>query len=76
MVRGRDDRKNAQKYAEKAKKAIVYQAAAAAWAAGVPFAEALDTAEKAVQRASPKAKPLPKAKGVAKSKAKAKARAR
>lgn len=73
-MRGRDDRKNAQKYAEKAKKAIVYPAAA--WAAGVPFAEALDTAEKAVQRASPKAKPLPKAKGVAKSKAKAKARAR
>ena len=68
--------KECSKICWEGQKAIVYQAAAAAWAAGVPCAEALDTAEKAVQRASPKAKPLPKAKGVAKSKAKAKARAR
>ena len=43
--------KELRDYAGRAKEAVVYRAAAAAWAEGVPFAEALDITSKALQNA-------------------------
>lgn len=70
--------KNRKKYTERAKEAIIHEAAATAWSKGVPWADALSIAEKAVAKASPHPKrfPRPKAKGrAAKPKPKPKARA-
>ena len=65
-----------REYAEKAKKRITIEAAASAWARGVPWTEAINIAEHAMSRASPKPlKALPKAKPQARAKVRAKARA-
>lgn len=67
LVRGPSTAKDAAKYVESAKRRITYNAAAAAWAQGVPWSEALDIATRAISKASPKAKPLPKRKAKAKA---------
>lgn len=63
---GKDDRKNADKYIAKAKRALSLEAAAEAWSAGVPWNEALDLATRAVNKVDeiigPMAKKKPKAK--------------
>ncbi|CAK9056548.1 unnamed protein product, partial [Durusdinium trenchii] len=58
---GQDDRKDANRYAVRAAEAITLQAAAAAWARGVPWAKALDIATRAVAKADPKKRAMPKA---------------
>lgn len=70
MARGKDDAKNAKRYAEDAKKQIVYETAASAWSAGVPWAEALGMATRVMDKAcvKPKAKAKPKAKPKARAK--------
>ena len=73
--RGADDKKNVDKYIVRAKQSIVLEAAAQAWASGVPWAEALQCAERAVDKANPKAKAKPKSSPKAKGKAKAKPKA-
>ncbi|CAK9094355.1 unnamed protein product, partial [Durusdinium trenchii] len=55
-----DDRRSATHYVGRAKRRVALTAAAQAWAAGVPWAEALRICKRAVSRASPKAKALPK----------------
>ena len=63
---GKEDRKNADKYIAKAKRALSLEAAAEAWSAGVPWNEALDLATRAVNKVDeiigPMAKKKPKAK--------------
>ena len=73
LGRGADDRKSAQQYLARAHRAITLQAAAQAWACGVPWAEAIQIAEKAIEGASRKPKPFPKVKAQGKPKAKPKA---
>lgn len=74
--RGADDKKNVDKYIARAKQTIVFEAAAQAYASGVPWAEALQCAERAVDKANPKAKAKPKPSPKAKGKPKAKPKAR
>ena len=78
LGRGPDDRKNSLDYLERSRQNMVFEAAAAAWARGVPWAESLEIASGALQSASLKLKPLPKgkAKGQAKAKRKSAAQAR
>lgn len=54
--------KDAAAYTVNARKRIILQAAAAAWASGVPWAEALKIATNAIQKADPRPKALPKRK--------------
>lgn len=67
LARGPDDARNAAAYAERAKRFIVLEAAATAWSNGVPWAEALDIAERAISKANPKARAIPKGKAAAKA---------
>ena len=60
LTRGKDDAKSARKYVERAKKQIVYDSAAAAWSAGVPWSEALEMSSRVMDKVA-KAKPKPKA---------------
>jgi len=76
LVRGKSDAKDAKRCVAQAQRAIVLQAAARAWAHGVPWAESLCIAEKAISKASPKAKALPKSKAKAKAVPKGKAKAK
>ena len=69
LVRGADDPKNAKKYVAKARRAVTLTAAAQAWSAGVPWAEALEIAEAAISKACPKPKAFPKRQAKAKAKA-------
>lgn len=57
-------------YVSRAQKAIVFQAAAQAWANGVPWAKALSFSEEALKQASA----APKRRAAAKAKAKARSR--
>ena len=75
LVRGPDVQRDARDYVRGARRRITLNAAAAAWAQGVPWGEALDIAERAIARASPKPKALPKRRAVAKPKAKHRAHA-
>ena len=64
-------------YTKKAKTKIVHQAAATAWAEGVPWAEALQIAEKAISAADATVSSLKfSAKGRGKGKGKAKGKAK
>lgn len=72
LARGADDARLARKYVDRAKKAIIYDAASTAWSKGVPWAEALQICETAVAKASAKPRAIPKAKAV-RAKAKPKA---
>ena len=76
LARGGDDRKNAAAYLERARKAIVWDAAATAWSHGVPWSEALTIAEKALSKARPAPKAIPKGKAAPKARGKAQAKAR
>lgn len=60
LLRGPDAKKNSAFYLQRARVRIVHEAAAAAWANGVPWAEALRISEDVVRRADGKAKALPK----------------
>ena len=70
LIRGPDDRKNAEKYVEKAARELIIEAASEAWSVGVPWCEALELATRSVKKvqdligpvAKPKAKPKAKAK--------------
>ena len=62
-MRGKDDAKNAKKYMEQLRKQTIYDTAAQAWTAGVPWEEALGMARRSVETAYAK----PKAKAKAKS---------
>ena len=72
LGRGPGEKKAAEEYLKGARARLTLQAAASAWAAGVPWAEALDISQNAIARASPKPKPLPKANARPKAKGKAK----
>ena len=61
-------RKHVQDYAGRAEKELVWSIAAQAWHWGLPWAEALPIAQKALEKGSPKPKCLPKAKGRPKAK--------
>ena len=76
MARGADDRKNAAAYLERAQKALVWDATSTVWSNGVPWAEALKLAQKALSKACPKPKAVPKGKPAPKARGKAKAKAR
>ena len=76
LVRGKDDRKQSQRYLERAKQAIVWEAAANAWSQGVPWTEALELADRAISKAEPKARAIPKNKAAAKKAAAKKAAAK
>ena len=73
MRKGKDTGKQ---YTQNVRQTIAYHAAANAWASGVPWAQALEFSEKALEKASPrpKAKARQNAKAKAKPKAKPKAR--
>ena len=60
LGRGADDRRNAKQYLARAQRAITLESAATAWAQGVPWTDALQIAERAIAKASPKPKPFPK----------------
>ena len=63
-------------YVRSARKAIIIDAAARAWAHGVPWEEALNITEKAMAAAGQGAKGKGKGKGIGKAKAKPKAKAK
>ena len=58
MARGPGEGKEARRYVQNARTTLTIQAAANAWAHGVPWAEALTIAEGAIARASGKPKAL------------------
>ncbi|CAK9057629.1 FO synthase subunit 1 [Durusdinium trenchii] len=64
----RDDQRTVNLYVAKARKRITHQAAARAWALGVPWGEALQAATNAVQAANAAARPFARAKGKGKGK--------
>lgn len=66
LAGGGNDRKNVALYIKNGRRALTLQSAATAWACGVPWAEALDISQRAIEKADP----------FAKAKAKAKARGR
>lgn len=69
LLRGsKENKKDVDKYTQQAKEDIALQAAATAWANGVPWAEALTLVTTAINRADAKAKPMPKASAKAKAK--------
>lgn len=79
-MRGKDDKKNADKYLGRAKKALILEAAAEAWAAGgIEWEDALGISKRAIEKAGQllyteaKAKAQAKAGLYAKAKAKPKA---
>lgn len=53
LAHGKEDRKHAKQYIDRATRAIVLQAAATAWTSGVPWAEALQISERAIAKANP-----------------------
>ena len=69
LVRGPSTQKDAQKYVQSARQRITLNAAATAWAQGVPWSEALNIAERAIAQATPKSRAIPKGKAKAKGKA-------
>ena len=71
-MRGPGLAKDARIYVRRARESIVLNAAAAAWSQGVPWAEALDIASRAIAKASPNAKARPKGRGKGRGKGKAK----
>ena len=77
LQRNPDDKKNADKYIEKASRALILEAAAEAWSAGVAWPEAISLSTRAVKKVrdiiGPVAKAKPKAKGKARPKAKSRA---
>ena len=73
--RGPDDKKNADMYIARTSRLIMLEAAAEAWASGVPWDNALALSERAVNKANALLYPLGRPKAKAKSKAKAKAKA-
>lgn len=82
LARGGGDAKLARDYAARAKRTLIFETAATAWGQGVPWAEALATANKVMEIANPAPKAVPKGKAAAKAagvvpkrKAKAKAKA-
>ena len=79
LSRGPDDNKNSRLYVERAKRSLVLEAAANAWSQGVPWAEALSIATRAIEQGNPRPKAVAKAKAkgppFAKRKATAKAQA-
>ena len=60
LSRGKDTRRDSVAYVAKAKTSITLKAAATAWANGVPWAEALDIAGKAMANVAAKVKPAPR----------------
>ena len=79
LSRGPGDNKNSRLYVVRAKRSMVLEAAANAWSQGVPWAEALSIATRAIEQGNPRPKAVAKAKAkgppCAKRKAKAKAQA-
>ena len=71
MNRGQIDRKHIVEYTKKSRKDLVFEIASQAWSWGMPWAEALPIATKAVEAGNPKAKAWPKVKAKAKAKASA-----
>ena len=76
LARGQIDRKHIVDYTCKARRALIHEIAAEAWSLGIPWAEAIPIAEKAISRGYPKAKAWPKARAKWKTKSKAKPKAR
>lgn len=72
--RGQDDTVHVKAYASKTAKDLVYEIAAQAWQWGLPWAEALPIAQRAMSGAEPKAKAWPKVKAKAKGRGKGKGR--
>ena len=62
LIRGPSTRKEGEHYVKTARSEIVLKAAASAWNAGVPWAEALGIATRAIAKASAKPKAMPKRK--------------
>ena len=62
LQRGKNDAKDAAHYVQRSKERITYQAAANAWSRGVPWADALPLARRAIEKASAKPKAIPKGK--------------
>lgn len=81
VARGKDDKKNADKYLGRAKRALILEAAAEAWAAGgIEWDDALGIAKRAINKAAqilvPEAKAAAQAKASFYAKAKAKPKAK
>ena len=70
IARGQGQARDAAIYVNRSKRSITLTAAATAWSQGVPWAEALSIATRAIANASPKARALRKGKGKGKGKAK------
>ena len=78
LGRGKDNKKNAERYIRSSKQRIVLRAAATAWAAGVPWGTAVTLSRRAINKAaSGKVKSLPPkcVRKIAKAKVKPKAKA-
>lgn len=78
LGRGKESKKNAERYIRSSKQRIILRAAATAWASGVPWGTAVKLTTRAINKAaSGKVKSLPPKCGwkMAKAKAKPKAKA-
>ena len=73
--RGPDDKKNADMYIARTRRLIMLEAAAEAWASGVPWNDALALSEHAIDKANALLYPLGRPKAKPRSKAKPKAMA-
>ena len=56
LARGQIDRKHIVEYTCKARRALIHEIGAEAWSLGIPWAEAIPIAEKAISRGYPKRK--------------------
>jgi len=73
MSRGQTDRRFVTEYIAQSRKDLIWEIASQAWSWGIPWAEALPVACKAVEKGNPKPKAWPKAKSRPKAKAKSRA---